>query len=214
MEPREREELQQEGFGDGRGVGRPSIERPHPGQEQHEQPHVALVLLGDLVDGFQHGLSRGEQPEVAPESPERRHDLGLADGVEGPSPPVDHEGNVRERLQPGAEPRGRLPDALGHGSDLARALGHDRDDLVGLAQLDRAQHDALFLVEGHARIVAPGSCRSRERTLRSREDNTVQARRERSRNAREKGERDGSDGSAASRRRLRWARARACRARR
>ena len=87
----------------------------------------------------------------------RRDDLGLRHGVERAASPVQHQGNVRERLEPRAETAGGLADALGHGPDLARALGHDGHDLVGLAELDRAQDDALFLVERHGGIVALAS---------------------------------------------------------
>ena len=71
VEPRQGQELEQERLGDGGGVGRLGVERPHPGQQEHEQADVPLVLLGDLVDGLQHGLPRGEQTEVAPERTER-----------------------------------------------------------------------------------------------------------------------------------------------
>ena len=67
MEARERQELQQEGLGDGGGVGGPGVERSHPREQQHEQTDVALVLLGHLVDGLEHRLSGRERTEVAPE---------------------------------------------------------------------------------------------------------------------------------------------------
>ena len=63
-----------------------------------------------------------------------------------------------EGLEPRAEAARGLADALRHRPDLARALGHDGDDLVGFAELVRAQDDALLFVRRHPRIVAPATC--------------------------------------------------------
>jgi len=82
VEPRQRKEREQEGFGDSRGIGRSGLERSEAGEEQEEQANVPLVLLGHLVHCLEHGLPRREQAEVVPEGPERGDDLGLADGVE------------------------------------------------------------------------------------------------------------------------------------
>src|SRR4029450_12812171 len=122
-EARPRKEREQEAFRDGLRVGRPSLERAKAGEEQEEQANVPLVLFGHLVYRLEHGFTRGEQAEGVPNGPERGDDLGLADGVEGASAPVTHQGEVGEGLEARAEPAGGLTDALGDGPNLARALG-------------------------------------------------------------------------------------------
>ena len=74
-----------------------------------------------------------------------RHRRELAAAV------VEEQLDVRQRLEPGPEPARRLADPLGDRPHLAIALGEDRDDSVGLAQLDRAQNNALIAVQGHGR---------------------------------------------------------------
>ena len=155
VEAREGKELQQERLGDGRRIGRLRVERPEPGQQEDRQPDVPFVLLRDLVDGLEHRLAGREQAQVVPDVPVRRDDLRLGDRVERAATPVEHQVDVGERLEPPSEPRGGLPDALGDGANLARTLGQDGDDLVGFAELDRAQDDPLLLVGGHRRMVAP-----------------------------------------------------------
>ena len=54
-----------------------------------------------------------------------------------------------QRLEAGAELRGGLAHALGHGAHLAVALGQEDDDAVGLAQAVGAQDDALVAEEAH-----------------------------------------------------------------
>ena len=154
VEPRERQELQQERLGDrvgDRGLG---VEGAEPGEQEQDELHVLLVLLGHLVDGLEHRLARREQGEVVADRRVRRDDLGLRDGVQGAAPVVQHQAHVGERLEPGPEAAGGLADALGDGPDLPRALGHDGHDLVGLAELVRPQDDALLFVGRHGRIVA------------------------------------------------------------
>ena len=101
VEARERKQLQHERFGHGRGFGRKGVKRAHPGQQQDRDPDVALVLLGDLVDRFQHGLAGGRRRQVVPQVLVRRDDLGLGDGVQLPAAPVQHQRDVGERLKAG-----------------------------------------------------------------------------------------------------------------
>ena len=155
MEAREGKELQQERLGDGRRIGRLRVEGPEPGQEEERQPDVPFVLFRNLVDGLEHRLAGREQAQVVADVPVRRDDLRLSDRVERAATPVEHQVDVGERLEPPSEPRGGLPDALGDAANLARTLGQDGDDLVGFAELDRAQDDPLLLVGGHRRMVAP-----------------------------------------------------------
>src|SRR5439155_25417726 len=92
--------------------------------------------------------------------PEARDDLGLGHRVERAPPPVDHQRDVRERLQAPTELALGAPDALRDRPDLAGSLGEDRDDPIGLTELDPRQDDALFLVERHPRMVPPAQART------------------------------------------------------
>ena len=153
-------------------AGRVSSART-PGQQQQRQPDVPLVLLGHLVDGLEHRLPGGEQPQVVADRQVRRDDLGLRDRVQRATAVVQHQRHVGERLQARPEPAGGLADPLRDRPDLAGALGHDGDDLVGLAELDRAQDDALFLIGGHGRIVLSRPCGTPIRLWRFRCDEAV-----------------------------------------
>ena len=89
-------------------------------------------------------------------------DAAGAVGVAG-----DLQVDVAERLQPGAEPRGRAADAPGDRAQPAVPAGQQRDDPVGLAQFLHAQHHRVVAVElaavsGHPPILpdAGPSCRS------------------------------------------------------
>jgi hypothetical protein len=62
VEPRERQQLQQERLGNGSGIGRTGIERAQARQQEHEQPNAALVLLCDLVDGLEHRPPAANRP--------------------------------------------------------------------------------------------------------------------------------------------------------
>src|SRR5690606_18054439 len=84
--------------------------------------------------------------------PVRADRLGLGDHVERAAG-VELQVHMGERLQPRPEARGGAAHPLGHGPDLAGALGQDRDDAVGFAELLGAQHDALVTVEAHSPIL-------------------------------------------------------------
>ena len=110
---------------------------------------VALALLGDLVDGLEHRDRVGQAAVVLAQRPVGVDRLDLGDDVELAAP-VALQRDVAGRLEPGPEAAPRLADALGHGPDLAVALGEDRDDPVGLTELDRAQDHPLVPVQAHA----------------------------------------------------------------
>ena len=75
--------------------------------------------------------------------------LDLVDDVEVAPPLPQQEVDVGQRLEAGAELRGGLAHALGHGAHLAVALGQEDDDAVGLAQAVGAQDDALVAEQAH-----------------------------------------------------------------
>ena len=59
---------------------------------------------------------------------------------------MEHERDVRERLEPRAEARLRPPDALRDRPDAAAVERVEVEDAIGLAEPERAQHDRLGLV--------------------------------------------------------------------
>ena len=59
---------------------------------------------------------------------------------------MEHHLHMRERLEPRAEARRRLPDALRDRTHAAAVEGVQVEDAIGLAEPDRAQHDRLRLV--------------------------------------------------------------------
>ena len=108
-------------------------------QRAHEHPverRVGLPLLGDLVGGLEHRDRVGEAAVVLAQRAVGVDRLHLGDDVEVAAAPVALERHVAGGLEPGAEPAARLAHPLGHRPHLARALGEDGDDPVGLAELD------------------------------------------------------------------------------
>ena len=87
--------------------------------------------------------------EVLAHGAERVEHLDLVHDVELAPPLPQEEVHVGQRLEPGAELRGGLAHALGHGAHLAVALGQEHDDAVGLAQAVGAQDDAAVAEEAH-----------------------------------------------------------------
>ena len=76
----------------------------------------------------------------------RADELGAGDGLELAGAFVEHECDVRERLEAGAEAGLRLADALGHGPDTAPVERVEVKDAVGFAQPERPEDDGLGLV--------------------------------------------------------------------
>ena len=148
MEAFEREELPEERRGHHRR--RRDCQRAQRADEHPVQRRVGLSLLGDLVDRLEHRDRVRERPVVLAKRAKRVDRLDLGDDVELAAS-VALEGDVARRLEPGPEPARRLADPLGDRPHLAVALGEDRDDSVGLPQLDRAQNNALIAVQGHGR---------------------------------------------------------------
>src|SRR5205823_7528100 len=95
------------------------------------------------------GVVPGQRLAVGPD------DLRLRDDVQRTAR-VQHQVDMRERLQPGAEPRLGPADALGHGPDPPAGAAENGDDPVRLAQLLRPQHDAVIPVELHLAILPHG----------------------------------------------------------
>ena len=80
----------------------------------------------------------------------RRAQVGAGDGLQLAGALVQHQLDVRERLEPAAEARLRPPHALRHRADAAAVGGVDVQDAVGLAEPERAEHDRFGSVRpGH-----------------------------------------------------------------
>ena len=76
----------------------------------------------------------------------RAEELDAGDRVQLARALVEHQLDVAERLEPGAEARLRLADALGDRADPAAIERVEVEHTVGLAEAERAQHDRLGLV--------------------------------------------------------------------
>ena len=93
-------------------------------------------------------------------------DADLGDDVERPAAGQAH-GQLGERLEAAAEARGRPADALGDGLELAAGRRDERQDPVGLAQVEPGQDDRLGRVaarDGHRR---DGTTATSTRVIRS-----------------------------------------------
>ena len=84
----------------------------------------------------------------------RAQELDAGDRLELPRSLVQHQLDVRERLEPRAEARLRLADALRDRADPAALGGVEVQDPVGLREAHRAEDDRLGLV-GAARPFGP-----------------------------------------------------------
>src|SRR4029079_15079606 len=94
----------------------------------------------------EHRDRMGERRVVLAHRAVRVDRLDLGDHVELAAP-VALQHHMTSGLEPGPEAAAALADPPGDGAHLAVALGHERDDAVGLAELDRAQDDTLIAVE-------------------------------------------------------------------
>ena len=123
--------------------------RIHGGEEPRQRLEGALVAL--LFDEEpQHRLGTDESDRqavrVLARGPVCVDERDAGDRVELAGSLVEHQLDVRERLEPRAEARLRLSHALRHRADAA-ALGRvQMEHAVGLAEAERPQHDGLGLV--------------------------------------------------------------------
>jgi hypothetical protein len=142
-----RERAQQEGVEDQSGVVRVLAEGAQPSDQEQQLAQRRFFLdRGEPLGRLQHGHARrvpgvvaGQRLAVGPDH------LRLSDHVER-TPRVQHQVDVRERLEPGPEPGLGPADALGHGPDPPAAAAKDRNDPIRLAQLLRPQHDPVIPV--------------------------------------------------------------------
>src|SRR5436190_3885335 len=154
---RHRERAQQEGVENEAGSVLRIAEGAQPADQEQQLAQRGLLLhRGEPLGRLQHGHARGvagvvtgQRRAVGPD------DLRLRDDVQRAAR-VQHQVDVRERLQPGAEPGLGPAHALGHGADPPAGAAEDGDDPVRLAQLLRPQHDAVIPVELHLPILPHG----------------------------------------------------------
>ena len=111
---------------------------------QREERTVALLLLREEP---QHRLQPDEadlEPVAVGAVPVVRSDERRAgDRAELAAAPVERELNVRQRLEPPAEPALRPPDALGDRAEPAARRRVDVEHAVGLAEGEGAEHHGL-----------------------------------------------------------------------
>src|SRR5215470_11133026 len=151
---RYRERAQQEGVENEAGRVLGVAEGAQPADQEQQLAQRGLLLhRGEPLGRLQHrhaggvaGVVPGQRLAVGPD------DLRLRDDVQRAAC-VQHQVDVRKRLQPGAEPRLGPADALGHGADPPAGSAEDGDDPVRLAQLLRPQHDPVVPVELHLPIL-------------------------------------------------------------
>ena len=144
VESLEREQLPEEGGRDER-IAR-DAERAQRAREHPVHRRVGFTVLGHLVDRFEHRDGVGQERVLLAQCPVRVERLGLGHDVELAAL-VALEGNAAHRLEPGTELARGLADPLGDRADLAVALGEDRDDPVGLTELDRTKHNPLVAIK-------------------------------------------------------------------
>jgi len=138
------EGAEQERVEDEPGVVPPLGEGPQTAGEEQEKLDGRLALgVGEPLGGLEHRRPRGVPAVVRRDRRAVRADrLDLGDDVERAAL-VELDVDEHERLDPGAEPGRRLPDALRDGPDQPAPPGQERDDPVGLAELLAAQDDGL-----------------------------------------------------------------------
>jgi hypothetical protein len=115
-------------------------------QEQQLAQRRFLLDRGEPLGRFQHGHARrvpgvvaGQRLAIGPDH------LRLSNHIER-TPHVQHQVDVRERLEPGPEPGLGAADALAHGPDPPAAAAKDGNNPIRLAQLLRPQHDPVIPV--------------------------------------------------------------------
>ena len=122
------------------------VEQVEEARQRGERALVRL-LLGEQA---QHRLGAdqagGEPVVVVACRLVRPDELDAGDRLQLAGALMEHELDVRERLEPAAEAGRRLADTLRNGSDAAALERVQVEDAVGLAEADRPEHDGLGLV--------------------------------------------------------------------
>lgn len=111
-----------------------------------------LILLCYRVDGAQHRSCHSDPLEIGSHVCKCLDDGHLRDGVQIPAL-VQHQVDMRQRLETPAKPALRLAYPLGDRSQLAVIRGNDDDDAIGFPEGVAAKDDALVVADGHGRRV-------------------------------------------------------------
>ena len=93
---------------------------------------------------------RGRRVQVVAQPEVRVFERGGRDDVERATH-RQHQLHVAERLERPTDARSRAPDALGDHPQLPESRRQHGEDTIGLAEVHRAQHDALGLVDARPR---------------------------------------------------------------
>ena len=124
-------------------------DRVHRDEEARQRLERALVPL--LLDEEPQHRLRPDEPDreavrVFARRPVRVDERDAGDRVQLAGALVEEQLDVRERLEPRAEARLRLADALRHRAHAAAVERVQVEDAIGLAVAERPEHDGLRLV--------------------------------------------------------------------
>ena len=135
------------------------VEQVEEARQRGERARVPLLLAEEAEHRLRADEARAEPVRVLARRVVRADQLDARDRLELAASLVEHELDVRQRLQARAEARRRLADPLGDGADPAALERVEVQDAVGLAEPERPEHDRLGLVRpaGHGRSsLVPG----------------------------------------------------------
>ena len=125
------------------------VEQVEEAGQRVERPSVLVSLEEETEDSLEPDVADRHPVGVGAQAVVRPEEIRAGDGLQLAAALVEHELDVAERLEAGAEPRPRLPSALGdraHAPTLERV---EMEDAIGLAEADRPEHNRL-------RLPAPG----------------------------------------------------------
>lgn len=119
------------------------VECLQPALQEEEEPGRVLALLGNGIDGFDHGACRHHPVKVRTEKWEGLDHGDLSDGVEIAAL-INDQVDVRERFEATTEPAFGLPDPFGHGPKLAPIRAQENNNSISLPERVGPKHDSLI----------------------------------------------------------------------
>ena len=138
------------------------VEQIEEARQRGERSLVSLLLGEEPEHRLGADQADAEAVEVGACRLVGSDELDARDRLELARALVEHQLDVRERLEPPSEARLRLPNALGDGPDPAAVARVEVEHPVGLAEANRPEHDGLGLVgaPGHVHVtLGPGTDR-------------------------------------------------------
>jgi len=138
------------------------VEQIEEARQRREGPLVPLLLGEEPEHRLGADQADAEAVEVGACRLVGSDELDARDRLELARALVEHQLDVRKRLEPSSEARLRLPHAFGDGPDSAAVARVEVEHPVGLAEANRPEHDGLGLVgaPGHVHVtLGPGTDR-------------------------------------------------------